>query len=559
MFRQQFLCFFLLIFPLVVVSDDESDTPSTEEFQPRTFEAPALDLSNVFFVDLFNDRTSIGQSWKTSTAKKEGLEESLAKYNGVWSIGSPSKVVLHNDFGLIAESKARHHAIAVALSNPIEFKSDELVVQYEVKYEEGQECGGGYIKLLNEGAEKIQSFADKTEYSIMFGPDKCGAQSKVHFIIKLKNPHNGTISEHHAPQPKSIPEFADRKTHLFTLKMKRNNNYEVLLDNKSLYYGNMLTDLVPSVTPPKQIADPEDKKPSDWDENEYIVDPEAKKPDDWDEDQPKEIVDEDAVQPSDWLIDEEPLIPDPEAQRPEDWDDSMDGTYEPRLIANPECQGRSGCGVWKKPMKANPLYKGKWTAPKIKNPNYKGKWSAQLIENPNYYEADPYNQLKPVTALGFELWTMSPNIIFDNIFIDDNSELAADFAAQTFNVKKQLEDMLEAIESPSTNFFQGLINATEERPWLWAVYILCVLLPIIAISAYFFGRKSTPTYTDSAKKTDAYQPDDEEKEDSGANAEEVAEEIVETTVEEKTTKPRNRRSSSRRQSTAADGELTADS
>ena len=42
-----------------------------------------------------------------------------------------------------------------------------------MKYEEGQECGGVYLKMLSEGAEKdIQKFHDKTPYSIMFGPDK---------------------------------------------------------------------------------------------------------------------------------------------------------------------------------------------------------------------------------------------------------------------------------------------------------------------------------------------------------------------------------------------------
>jgi calnexin len=44
----------------------------------------------------------------------------------------------------------------------------------------------------------------------------------------------------------------------------------------------------------------------------------------------------------------------------------MDGLYEPRLIKNPACEGKSGCGQWAKPMKPNPLYKGKWVQPKIK-------------------------------------------------------------------------------------------------------------------------------------------------------------------------------------------------
>jgi len=103
---------------------------------------------------------------------------------------------------------------------------------------------------------------------------------------------------------------------------------------------------------------------------------------------------------------------------------------------------------------------------------------------------------------------MSRNIIFDNIFIANNAALAEKFATQTFNIKKEMEGIAERIENPPRNFFQGLIDATEEKPWLWAVYILCALVPIIGVSAYFFGRKSVPS-NDDAKKTDDYQPDDE--------------------------------------------------
>ena len=42
-----------------------------------------------------------------------------------------------------------------------------------------------------------------------------------------------------------------------------------------------------------------------------IADPDAKKPEDWDEDEPYEILDEDAVKPEGWLDDELLTIPDP--------------------------------------------------------------------------------------------------------------------------------------------------------------------------------------------------------------------------------------------------------
>lgn len=102
----------------------------------------------------------------------------------------------------------------------------------------------------------------------------------------------------------------------------------------------------------------------------------------------------------------------------------------------------------------------------------------------------------------------------------NNGEVASEFATQTFKVKNGLESQLEQTENPSRNFFQVLIDATEDKPWLWAVYVLCVLIPCIALGAYFFGRKTSSSDLDP-KKTDAIQPDDEEELLDEANAEEL--------------------------------------
>ncbi|KAH7731858.1 CNX-1 protein [Aphelenchoides avenae] len=530
-------CLVLLTFALVIAAtkaDDFAEDAETEfedapepvdakneQYVAPKFVTPTVDKSRVNFVDWFEDKSGIGRKWYKSIAKKEGTDESIAKYNGEWEIGSPAKVAIEGDYGLVVKTKARHHAIAAKLNKPFHFGDEPLVVQYEVKYEEGQECGGGYLKLLSEGSEKdIQKFHDKTPYTIMFGPDKCGMTSKVHFILRHTNPKNGTISEHHAKQPsKSLASyFDDKKTHLYTLVIRPDEHFQVLVDNYEIMSGSLLKDLEPAIEPPKEIPDPDDKKPQDWDERELIEDPEAKKPEDWDESQPREVLDEDATKPDDWLEDEEQLIPDPEATKPEDWDDSMDGEWEPKKIPNPKCEGRSGCGKWKRPMKENPLYKGKWSPPKISNPAYKGKWSPRLIENPHYFEAQPFKQLTTITAIGFELWTMSSGIVFDNIIIATDENVARDFARQTFNIKVDHEKLLEKVSNPSTGIVDSVLAATEEKPWLWAVLIVAVLLPIIGISIYCFGRKSTKDTSGRAKKTDDAEPDDEvEEEEELAN------------------------------------------
>lgn len=93
----------------------------------------------------------------------------------------PKRSVEKGNLGLVLKSKARHAAISSPLSKPFVFDDKPLVVQYEVIFQEGQECGGAYLKLLSVDPKHkdLKDFHDKTPYTIMFGPDKCGNDHKV--------------------------------------------------------------------------------------------------------------------------------------------------------------------------------------------------------------------------------------------------------------------------------------------------------------------------------------------------------------------------------------------
>ena len=103
---------------------------------------------------------------------------------GKWAVEPLLKDGLKGDMGLVLKSKAKHSAISAPLDRPFNFNNKPLIVQYDVTFQNGQECGGAYIKLLmQETGLRLSQFTDRTPYSIMFGPDKCGNDHKVWFFL----------------------------------------------------------------------------------------------------------------------------------------------------------------------------------------------------------------------------------------------------------------------------------------------------------------------------------------------------------------------------------------
>uniref|UniRef100_A0AAY5EGD5 Calmegin n=1 Tax=Electrophorus electricus TaxID=8005 RepID=A0AAY5EGD5_ELEEL len=392
-----------------------------------------------------------------------------------WEVEALKENRVPGDLGLVLKSRAKHHAIAALLNKPYVFEDRPLVVQYEVNFQDGIDCGGAYIKLLSDSPSlDLEQFHDRTPYTIMFGPDKCGEDYKLHFIFRHKSPINGDFEEKHAKRPDTDLRkvYSDKKTHLYTLVLNPDNSYEMFIDQSSVSKGSLLTDVVPPVNPPKEIDDPKDTKPEDWDERAKIPDPEAVKPDDWDEDAPAMVPDPTAMKPEGWLDDEPEFVPDPTAEKPEDWDEEMDGEWEPPQVSNPACQTAPGCGEWKTPVINNPKYKGKWKAPLIDNPNYQGVWSPRKIQNPDYFEdLEPY-KMASFKAVGLELWSMTSDIYFDNFLITADKEVADRWAADSWGLKK----LVASANEPGV--FSQLALAAEERPWLWVVYALTVGLPV---------------------------------------------------------------------------------
>jgi hypothetical protein len=515
---------FPLLAAALVSTASANDKPV---FKATSIKAPFLEQ----FTEGWDDR------WTPSEAtKKTPVGGETFSYVGKWSVEEASTSVIEGDLGLVAKSAASHHAISTAFDESIDISEKPLVVQYEVKYQKGGNCGGGYLKLLEDGFQTSgKEFADQTPWVVMFGPDLTCPGTKVHFIFRHKSPKTGEYEEKHLSVPPR-PSI-EKTTNLYSLVLHPNNTYDVLINGESQKRGDLLEDFSPPVNPSAEIDDPEDEKPGDWVDTKRITDPDASKPEDWDEDAHYEIIDEDAVKPEGWLDDELLTIPDPDAEKPEEWDEEEDGEWIAPTVSNPKCEDAPGCGEWKSPYKPNPLYKGKWYAPMIDNPEYKGEWAPRKIANPDYFEdLTPVKSLPKIGGVGIELWTMTENILFDNIYVGHSIDDAKALAAESFDIKHALEKAEEKAALPdedesldeSTTFAENPVEFLRQR--VITFIALASIDPIGAFKTYpetgvailgavltFFGMlgalfglvgSQQKTVTKPSKKTDAPSPDD---------------------------------------------------
>ncbi|CAG8434551.1 5352_t:CDS:10 [Diversispora eburnea] len=457
---------------------------SRPEFKPTEIEAPFLEQ----FTDDWSTRWSASEATKVNTDGGETFS-----YVGKWEVEEPTVYRgIRGDKGLVVKTAAAHHAISARLKTPLDNTNKALVVQYEVKLQNGLECGGAYLKLLTESDKGIQAveFSDKTPYTIMFGPDRCGSTNKVHFIVRHKNPLTGDYEEKHLDSAPSAK--ISKISTLYTLIVNPDNTFEIKINNETTK---------------------SDSKPTDWVDNPKIPDPAAKKPDDWDEDAPVEILDEEAQKPEGWLDDEPLNVPDPEAKKPEDWDDEEDGDWVPPSISNPKCEDAPGCGEWKRPMKRNPNYKGKWYPTEIDNPEYKGPWKPRKIPNPDFYEDLTPSNFEKIGAVGFELWTMQSDILFDNIYIGHSVEDAQKFAEETWKTPISLwEDPVKFLQQHINEFlaifFEDPLEAIKTKPEV-AGGLATVAIIFFSLLGLLFGLIApSKKVSASHKKTDARTPDD---------------------------------------------------
>jgi len=349
-----------------------------------------ISYAKVHFKETFNKGWE--SRWVNSKNKEsEGTQGTFEASHGKYYADA------EEDQGLKTSTDARFYQISAEIPHSFSNKDKDLVLQYSVKHEQRIDCGGGYVKLMPSGVDQA-NFNGDSPYNIMFGPDICGSSTKkTHLIFNYKG-KNHLIK-------KDIKCESDEFTHLYTLILKADNTYKVLIDSKEVASGSLKDDW--DMLLPKEIKDPNAKKPSDWVDAKSMADPTDHKPAGWDD-----IAAE---------------IADPDAKKPDDWDEELDGQWEAPMIDNPD-------------------YKGEWRAKMIDNPAYKGEWIHPMVANPDYVEDNNLYLFSDNKFVGFEIWQVKAGTIFDNIIVTDDvaeAEKLAELTKKTQEGEKKMHDKEE--------------------------------------------------------------------------------------------------------------------
>lgn len=396
---------------------------------------PNLPPCKVLFVEKFADH-SVEDYW---------IPTDSTNYTGAWQIQELElPQTLPHENGLVSKSRNSYSAISTKFKKPISIINETFVLQYEMRPQIAFTCSGPYIKVFSSKNFEPRDLTNETEYTIMFGPDRCGSSKKIHFIFNYFHPKRHIFLQKSMKQNintyNNVP--VDVYNHLYTLIVRPNNTFSILVDNIEIRNGSLFFDFEPPLLEQREIDDPNDKKPDNWVDTPYIVDTSVKKPIDWDE---REFIPdpEKFNPPNGWLLNEEKMIhADP-------------NNPNSPLIPNPKCK-LIGCGKYIPPEIPNPNYKGKWK-PKLKpNPEYKGEWKPKKIKNPFYFmDMHPHN-FPSFTGIGFEMWHVNREIAFQNILIANDENSIIKWNNENFLPRKKWQ--LESFQSEDDENNQKISN-----------------------------------------------------------------------------------------------------
>ena len=171
-----------------------------------------------------------------------------------------------------------------------------------------------------------------------------------------------------------------------------------MIDLNETYSGHLMRDFTPPIQPPREINDPNDRKPPDLTTDNFETTA-SKYSNVWTEPETREHTNE----------------------------DNRLNQHQ----ADHQTQNTKGYET-----SSNRIEKKSNIESLLSNP----AWRPRKISNPNYHKIlNAFESLSPISAVGLELWSLNDQIHFDNFLIVDDERLAHQFALNSWALKHNLE------------------------------------------------------------------------------------------------------------------------
>lgn len=333
-------------------------------------------LSEVYFEERFN------RGWEKRWVKSS--RSTPGKLLGRFRVSAGSFYVNRREQrGLQTLDDGREYLISSKFKKCFNTSGKDLIFQFSVKNEGKIDKGQTYFKLFPASFKQNQ-FSKKSPANILFGPDFRGWDRKH---IDFRVYRNRT--EYKSMKP--ILAFDDQFTHVYTLVIFANQSYKILKDNFT-DIEDLLEDTF-NYCNLREIPNPFEVKPDDWEDIETIDDP-------------------DDIPPP-WMDKIPQFIPDDGAKKPDDWDDSVNGAWSPPLVPNPE-------------------FRKEWKPRQIPNPAFRGSWEPQMIPNPDYDPDPHFGKPETLCYVGLDVEQDVAGSIWDNILVTDDFAYAQKVMEETF-------------------------------------------------------------------------------------------------------------------------------
>ena len=147
----------------------------------------SLNTDEVLFFETFDNGTDLFSSKWIKSSVTDYKDQPLLIKAATTTIKG-----LDTNKGLSLSQANRHYGVSTKFSNTLDTKGrKEFVVQYDLKLENGLQCGGAYIKLLRDSPElDLSQLNGSTPYTIMFGP----GNGSSHVLLTLTSLYSLTIN-----------------------------------------------------------------------------------------------------------------------------------------------------------------------------------------------------------------------------------------------------------------------------------------------------------------------------------------------------------------------------